>query len=231
MYVGDNTDHLIAMAPPSGQVDCGGYWYMDGPGGWGGNAATALADVEAHLNSNSNLLHAYAPAAGVNHCPGDVRISNPVGSGSAVDWAYDSYAETMNISGTAANGYSTDIYSKLSDIRRPSDCMCWVEQADSRGFNDGTFEMMINKGSTLAATTITFVDLFAVYHGNVNTFAMADGHAEPHTWVDGTIVNAGLTANKANTVAYSYGQLGVSPNQNDVDATYIKTHWLSPGNP
>jgi prepilin-type processing-associated H-X9-DG protein len=35
-------------------------------------------------------------------------------------------------------------------------------------------------------------DAPAMYHGNVDTMAFADGHAESHKWNDATIIAAGL---------------------------------------
>ena len=226
MYTTDNTEKLIAATAPNGFKNAGGYWFLDNgaPGTWN-NQAVALADVQANLNTN-NLLHQYAPNPGVNHCPGDVRFNLPLGSGNSVDWAYDSYAVTENVTGSGTSAS----YSKISDIRRSSDCMVFVEQADSRGYNAGNFEGSVTVGSP---STFGYVDLFAVYHGNVNTFSFADGHAEPKKWSDNGIISAGKLANQANTVAYEYPGLPANcqPSQSSADTAYLTQHWLCPANP
>jgi prepilin-type N-terminal cleavage/methylation domain-containing protein/prepilin-type processing-associated H-X9-DG protein len=224
MYTGDNTDKLLDFTTPNCH-NAGGYWGLDdnAPGGWGTSQAVALADVQSCLKTN-NLLAQYAPNAGVNHCPGDVRFNHPIGSGDSVCWAYDSYAVTLNVTGTGG-----DTYSKSASIKRSSNCLIFTEQADSRGYNAGNFEQSVNvSGSTV---TMNYVDLYATYHGNVGTFCFADGHAESRKWTDNVIRSAGNTANKANVACYSYGSYGQSPSQTGADAAWMAQHWLTPANP
>ena len=222
MYCGDNNDRLIALTPPAGYKNAGGYWSLDNaaPANWA-SQAQALADVESNLRAN-NLLFQYAPSAGVNHCPGDVRFKNPVGAGNAVGWAYDSYAVTQNVAGGAGN------YTKLTEIRHNSSCFVFVEQADSRGYNAGNFAGSVTVGFP---STFGYVDLFATYHGNIGTFCFADGHAESRKWTDGVILAAGRSANSTGVASYSYGSFGSSPSQTGADTAWLVQHWLTPGNP
>jgi prepilin-type N-terminal cleavage/methylation domain-containing protein len=224
MYTADNNGLLVSPNVPNGFGNAGGYWWLDGtaPGSWQQNQSAALADVQAHLTTN-NVLYQYAPSVGVNHCPGDVRLNNPVGTGSAVGWAYDSYAVTMNVSGVAG-----DTYSKLSQIRRTSDCIAFVEQADSRGYNEGTFEAAI---SLINHNTFAYTDLFATYHGSVGTFSFADAHAEARKWQDAVIIGAGNTANSARSGVYNYSVYGRSPSEASADTAWLCQHWLTPSNP
>jgi prepilin-type processing-associated H-X9-DG protein len=213
---------LITNSPPAGFKDAGGYWSLDNgaPANWGTSQATALADVQGNLKTN-NLLYQYAPNAGVYHCPGDVRFNNPVGTGNSVGWAYDSYAVTKNVA-WAGN------YTKTTEIKRVSNCMIFVEQADSRGYNAGTFSASVTVGNP---STFGYVDLFATYHGNVGTICFADGHAESKKWTDSVIIAAGKTANMSGVTAYSYGSYGQSPSQTGADTAYLTQHWLTPTNP
>jgi prepilin-type N-terminal cleavage/methylation domain-containing protein/prepilin-type processing-associated H-X9-DG protein len=222
MYSGENNEKLIALTAPTGFKNAGGYWNLDNaaPGNWTSPTA-AQADVEGNLRTN-NLLYAFAPSTGVNHCPGDVRYRNPIGTGNAVSWAFDSYAVTLNVTGGAGN------YTKITEIRRTSDCFVFVEQADSRGYNAGNFSGSVTVG---APSTFGYVDLFATYHGNVGTSGFADGHAEGRKWTDSVILAAGKTANAAGVTAYSYGSFGSSPSQTGRDTAFIVDHWLTPGNP
>jgi prepilin-type N-terminal cleavage/methylation domain-containing protein len=233
MYTGDFNDFLLNDTPPSGYKNAGGYWNLDNgaPGNWTSDAV-ALADVQINLRTN-NILFQFAPSVGVYHCPGDKRFVLSVGTGKAVGWAYDSYASTKNVNGT--NVETTTQYAKMSQIRRVSDCMTFVEQEDSRGYDAGNF------GSTCTTTTFGFEDLFAIFHGNISTLCFADGHAEPHKWTDPQIINAAKTALLAGQAEFAYnGTAGstpvFSPNGNAsanpaYDAPYLVQHWVNPANP
>jgi prepilin-type processing-associated H-X9-DG protein len=205
--------------------NAGGYWWIDSaaPQLNGGTQQAALVDMQNQLHTNS-LLSPYLPNPGANHCPGDVRFALPIGSGNSVSWAYDSYAVTENVTKNE-NG---DVYfTKLSQISRPADCMAFVEQADSRGYNEGGFA----GGGIVNSISYPYEDLFATYHGNVGTFAFADGHGEGHKWTDPTIISVGKLANVPG-VNYAYGRAGLpTPAQNTVDQAWLSHHWLTPNNP
>jgi len=226
MYTGDNNEKLIyAPSNPGGTTlqSAGGYWYIEqnAAASWGGSPAVALADVQNNLRTN-NLLYQYAPNAGASHCPGDVRFNNPIGQG----WAYDSYSVTKNVSGDTAD--PSNIYIKATQIKRASDCVIFVEQADSRGYNNGNFSGSI---AALNPAQFSFVDLFATYHGNVGTFAFADGHAEAKKWTDAGILAAGKSANQPNGV-YKYNTTtATTPSTTGADAVWIVNHWLTPSHP
>jgi prepilin-type N-terminal cleavage/methylation domain-containing protein/prepilin-type processing-associated H-X9-DG protein len=225
MYVGDNNDTLLTNSPPNGFKSAGGFWNLDSgaPNNWNGSQQTALADVQSNLKTN-NLLYQYAPNAGVYHCPGDVRFNNPVSSAAnATGWAYDSYALTENVSGSLG-------YLKSSQIRRASSCLIFVEQADSRGYNAGTFAVSGGNGNVNPGS-LKPEDLFATYHGNVSTFCFADGHSEAKKWTDSAILAGGKSANQSGVVAYDYSSLGLSPSSTGSDEIWLAQRWLCPGNP
>jgi prepilin-type N-terminal cleavage/methylation domain-containing protein/prepilin-type processing-associated H-X9-DG protein len=230
MYVSDNTDHLLNLTlPPGGFKNAGGYWALDNgaPGSWGNNEATALLDVRGCMKTNS-LLAPYIGNSEANHCPGDVRFKNPVGSGNTTSWAWDSYAVTDNV---YKNNNST-YYTKMTDIKRVADCMIFCEQADSRGYNAGAFDV---ESPGVTRTSFPYEDIFATYHGNVGTFAFADSHAESHKWLDKDVVAVGKLANMPNTLCYAYGSrnvLGRTPASfGTPDAGWLIQHWSCPGNP
>jgi len=226
MYASDNNDALLAPFDNGLLANAGGFWLIDSsaPGSWNGSQDVALADVQVHMRTN-NLLFQFAPNPGVYHCPGDVRFKNPVGSG----WAYDSYAVTMNVGGALPGEmYGMSYYTKLSQIKRASDCMTFVEQADCRGFNSGPFFGAVNAGSP---SGFVYVDLFATYHGNVGTFCFADGHSESRKWTDSTIIAAGKTANQAQNSVYDYSTFRTPPSQTGADTAWLLQHWVTPANP
>ena len=239
MYVSDNADKLAVISGSSG----GGYWLPDsGPYFSGASTVESIcvSDVQKCLQTSS-LFSPYAPNPVVNHCPGDVRYRNAIGSGApgignnTKGWAYDSYALTSNLgknNGFTFNG-APDYYKKLSEVRRVSDCFFMVEQADSRGYNVNTFD----SDTAASATSYGYEDLFATYHGDVSTMCFTDGHAEGHKWTDPIILKLGKFANQSGIACFAYynmdnplGSLGV-PAQGTRDQAFLSQHWLAPSNP
>ena len=222
MYASDNKDSLIEYNPTA-YHNAGGFWGLDNnaPTDWT-STGVALADVQACLKTN-NMFSQYCPTPGVYHCPGDVRFNFlTIGRGNAVDWAYDSYAVTENVE--SATDY-TDSFSKITQIRRGSDCMIFAEQADTRGYNVGTFAISVTAGY---ANPISFVDVFSTYHGAVGTFSFADGHAEPHRWLDPAILADGKYAVGYGSTGYAYPECPRQPSETGPDASWIVQHCVSP---
>ena len=121
------------------------------------------------------------------HCPGDTRYkSKTPGNG----WAFDSYAKTQNVGGEKDNNYdgAGQTYTKFGAIAAPALTFIFMEQADWRGYNIGSWVVQWN----VAAGRFQFNDTVAMFHGNVSTSAYADGHASFHKWTDGNIIKAGL---------------------------------------
>ena len=224
MYVTDNDGKLVEFNPPAFK-NGDGFWGLDpnAPGDWS-SQAVALADVQGDLRTN-NVLYQYAPNPGVYHCPGDVRFNLPIGSGNAVGWAYDSYAITENVE--SIDGFS-DSFSKMSQITRVSDCMVFVEQADTRGYNAATFGLTVTAGNP---NPIGYLDVFSTYHGSVGTFSFADGHAEAKTWHDPAILMDGKYAVTPGSVGFDYPQCPATPAQTGIDATWLIQHCVSPTAP
>jgi prepilin-type N-terminal cleavage/methylation domain-containing protein/prepilin-type processing-associated H-X9-DG protein len=232
MYVTDNLDRLLQLpySAPAGFKSGGGYWLLDSgaPGSWGGSQSTALQDLKGCFKTNS-LLSPYIGNSDVNHCPGDVRFKNAIGSGNTTSWAYDSYAVTDNVTSNNNGSY----YIKLTQIRRVANCIVFVEQADSRGYNAGAFDA---DSPGVTPTSFPYEDIFATYHGNVGTFCFADGHAESHKWLDPDVIAIGKLANNGNTLAYAYrsgdNALGRTPVfSGTADAGWLIQHWPCPSNP
>ena len=184
-----------------------------------------MKDVQNCLVTN-NLLYQYAPNAGVYHCPGDQRFNLPIGSGSAIGWAYDSYAVTENVEGIPNSGFN-ESFTKATQIRRVADCITFVEQSDTRGYNEDTFAMSVN--GPLPPITFNYVDIFATYHGNVGTFSFADGHAEARKWQDPAIRSAGTVTLSEGSSLYQYGSPYI-PSYNKYDAGWLIQHCVAPNN-
>ena len=226
MYFGDNSDKLLTNTPPSSAFKSGGgFWNLEtsAPGSWGTSQATALADVQGNLKTN-NLLAPFAPGSDVYHCPGDVRFRNQISTVTdATGWAYDSYAISENVCDVGG-------YTKASQVMRSSTCMFFVEQADSRGYNAGTFAAS-GHNANVTASNFKPEDLFAIYHGNVGTFGFVDSHAEAKKWTDSAIITGGRSANQSGIAAYDYSVLGLNPSSTGADEVWVAQHWLTPSNP
>jgi prepilin-type N-terminal cleavage/methylation domain-containing protein/prepilin-type processing-associated H-X9-DG protein len=228
MYVNDNNGNLVQYNSTTFN-NAGGFWGLDpnAPGDWT-SQAFALSDVQHDLQTN-NLLVSYAPAPGVYHCPGDVRFNLPIGTGNSVGWAYDSYAITENVEPIPL---FTDGFTKMAQITRSANCVIFAEQADTRGYNRGTFALTASGGHIVAADNrIDFTDVFSVYHGSIGTFAFADGHAEAHHWLDPAIIADGKYAQAAGSTGYQYSSCPVQPSQSGVDAAWIYQNFESPTDP
>jgi prepilin-type processing-associated H-X9-DG protein len=103
--------------------------------------------------------------------------------------------------------------------------MVFVEQEDSRGYDNGEFVSSIGN-----PTKFNFLDLFAIFHGNVGTFCFADGHAEAKKWTDPAILAAGKASLVPGTSLSSYGG-SYTPDQTGHDAPWLIQRWVAPNNP
>jgi prepilin-type N-terminal cleavage/methylation domain-containing protein/prepilin-type processing-associated H-X9-DG protein len=214
MYADDNNGLICPFAQG------GGYWgLLNGMSdssfqSWLGSQTEAVdeAAVQGCLQTN-NPLYKYAANPAVNRCPGDVRYQLPPGSG----WAYGSYSKTENTGGEGKWGCPT--FTKFAQIPNASMTFTFIEDADNRGFNDGSWVVFYSIGHP---DSFQWDDPPAMYHGNVDTFGFADGHVEYHLWVNKAIVVAGKAA--------ASGQSFTMPTRSltDPDYLYVLSHYLHP---
>lgn len=181
MYADDNKDKmLLTQGNPAG-----GFWR--GPMDENGNT---IADFSGFSRENAeravqnglknSLIYTYANNPDSYHCPGDLRTKRLApGQG----WAYDSYSKANGMNGGGWQGGAQPPYEKMTEVRSPAEAMVFVEEADPRNFNRGTWVINVEPNAG-------WVDPFAVFHGNTSTFAFADGHAESHNWVENTTLEA-----------------------------------------
>ena len=226
MYAADFADHIVPSLGEFGSptYDGDGYWGPPSPAPSSAGAspwttqAAALASIQGALRTN-NLLYQFAPNVDVYHCPGDTRLNISVTLGKTpVGWAYDSYSKTDNVGGENKGGI-TD-YTKLSQIRRSSDTFSFLEDADDRGFNVGTWIVQWNN----LGQPSFWADPVALFHGNVNTECFADGHAEYYKWSDPLILAAGKQASQGLIYQFTGPTSGA-------DYQYVLNHYLFPANP
>ena len=205
VYASDYTDAL----PDSTGMNAGGYWVGPTPAIASGiSRDEALKRVEKGLTNGP--LWKYCSAFGAYHCPGDLRTRNrQPGKG----WAYDSYSKSDPMGNNNSGGWvgAAKLYKRISNVVNPSDTFVFVEESDPRDYENGTWAFDAPPG---------WVDTFAVFHGNWSTFAMTDGHAEGHKWVDPQTIKA--AKDSANGISSFYWAGGGAKNP---DFVWVANHY------
>ncbi|MEW6158145.1 MAG: type II secretion system protein [Verrucomicrobiota bacterium] len=190
MYADENQDTLLPTRFMSGngmmELYAGGFWRGPQPDLAGGISVQQALQRVYNGFSNSPLTK-YCSAYNSYHCPGDLRTKHRrPGNG----WAFDSYSKAEGING-GVNGIAWSgitPFTKLSSITTPAKSFVFIEEADPRGYNNGTWVLDVNiNGSSISGA---WVDPFAIFHGNWSTFSFADGHAEGHKWIDAATIKA-----------------------------------------
>lgn len=179
MYADDsNGTMLYTYENGMPNLYAGGFWLGPVPGPSipsGTPISEAMKRVEDGLKQSP--LWTYCPTMGAYHCPGDLRTKNLLpGNG----WAYDSYSKSDTMNGGLWRNVKA--FKKLSSVDIPSMAFVFIEEADPRGYNNGTWVMDVNPPG--------WVDPFAIFHGDISTFAFADGHAEHRRWTDPDTIDA-----------------------------------------
>ena len=227
LYCGDNADQILPMADYiSGNIEeyAGGFWGgPGGPGFVGPSQSLWITQAQQQLTT-ANPYYIYAPNPSVFECPGDTRYGK---HSLAAGWAYGSYSKTQNAGGEPYNSFwgCGDTYRTLSSIQSASSTFIMVEDAatQGRGYNLGTWVLQwaLRTAANGHSQSFTGIDPPAMYHGDINTFGFADGHAEKHKWVDAAVINAGLQAadGGADAVTYSPG----------IDYEYLYDNYRFPG--
>jgi prepilin-type N-terminal cleavage/methylation domain-containing protein/prepilin-type processing-associated H-X9-DG protein len=243
MYSDDNQDRLVGFST---------YWlplvsFTSAPAGttlpWrvsytGGALGTELQVPGVQANSAANVqklvemgykmpepglsgpLFQYAPNPDIVHCPGDPRWSlQPSASGPC---AYDSYSGSALLNGD--NGGFT----KRAQILHPSNGFLWIEGADMRGENAGSWDMQ-SYGSSADFSTAVFGDSPADFHVNTMTLSFADGHVEKHRWLDGTTIAYANSTNPNKDGSSPVKTAAQHPG--NVDAIWVANHYAGPQNP
>lgn len=171
MYADDNQDKIVGMSTYRQGRD---FW--TGPktirGFQGSAEARALAETKEGLRQGK--LYPYAPAEDVWHCPGDRRWKIQKGRG------YDSYGGAGGLDGEDT---SNSVF-KYSQIAFPTRNYVFVEEADDRGWNLGSW--LVNP----TPSQFRWVDAVAIWHNRKSTLSFADGHAVTHKWIGEAMLKA-----------------------------------------
>ena len=203
MYAGEYGEK-VAADPLRG----GGFWGPPNPyvNAWVGlSVDVVLNTIVIPALQTNNLLYAYAPNYAVVHCPGDLyRMKGTVGTatagnvGQGCGFGFDGYSVCNNMPNK-----------KTTSFGKVSETLCFIEEAEGRGFNMGTWGQ---------PTTTQWADLPTLFHGNVSTLAFLDGHAEHYKWTDPAVIKAGLAAAQG-MVEHNI------PAMPTTDWYYVNNHW------
>ena len=207
MYSDDNNDLLVNLSTYNGSATPQTYgvpWRTDMAVGLtdgelvvplptGVTAGTEAAQkyltemgFQQPRNNVSGPLFPYCKNSDVVHCPGDKRYQSRVGPGYTGPYSWDSFSGVTFLNGESR--WDSRNLSKRTAITRPSDKFIWIEGADMRGENRGSWAMQ-NYGTVAANfTDAKFQDSPAAFHVTSADFNFADGHAEGRKWLDGATV-------------------------------------------
>jgi prepilin-type N-terminal cleavage/methylation domain-containing protein/prepilin-type processing-associated H-X9-DG protein len=217
MYYMDNNDVLLptSYVGAEGQMNlyAGGFWLGPTPDIVAGiREPEAMRRVAAGMSNSPLFKYNYCKALGAYHCPGDIRTKSlRPGAG----WAYDSYSKSEGMAG----GGWTNVkpYKKANEVDFPTLAFVFLEEADPRNYNNGTWVLdpMPSPG---------WVDGFAIFHGDVSTFGFLDGHVESHRWVEPTTIKAAKEFVKGIHSFYWSGG-----NKNNRDFVWMYEHFRHAG--
>jgi prepilin-type N-terminal cleavage/methylation domain-containing protein len=184
MYSSDNRDKM----PLSEGLSGSGFYVEPSISGTTANAEQTIATA---LRTTCPFF-SYVPNYQEFHCPSDNRSTFPL-NGSSGGWAYVSYSKANGMGYQAGywgdGGVSGGVqipYTLSSSVLAPSSTFVFIEEADTRGFNEGTW--VVDRSGGVGASG--WVDDFAIFHGITSTFGFSDGHAEGRAWKNTQLIAA-----------------------------------------
>jgi len=211
LYAGDNQDYILPTTYQGELMYGGGYWPGPTPNITAGmSVEMAVRAVQTGLSRGP--LWSHCPNFGAYHCPADLRYKKRA---PGAHWAYDSYSKVDGMNG---NMWDVPALSKLASVPQPARAFAFMEEADSRNYNLGTWVINV--------TTHGWVDPVAVFHGGQTGIGFADGHAEAHKWVEVTTLRAATAAqNNLDTPFYWARNLPLDRDWKWVEPRYKYADW------
>ena len=140
-------------------------------------ACQATPPTTEHIERGiqAGALYPYVNTVKVYHCPADNRWRQAPPFN-----AYQSYSVSDPMNGKFENGQYA--FKKIATIKMPGSKYVFVEEAArNASFNIGSWWFGY-KWTDGRIEESAFIDPVALWHGDKNTFAFADGHAEIHKW-------------------------------------------------
>ena len=233
MYSEDNIDRLVCLSTYSNPAPLDSKntpWRTDV---WNGQLVVTLpagvSGIEAQLYKVrmgykqptpqiTGPLWKYAPNWDIIHCPGDRRNTWQLGAG----WAWDSYSGVTFLNGEGGG------FKKRTEILHPVDRFVWVEGADARGENIGSWAMSNYGTAANSFAAATFRDSPAAFHKNSAMFNFADGHAQSRKWLEGSTI---AYANDRTVGKDAGGASQNAANAAPKDRQWVGAHYPGPQNP
>ncbi len=217
LYSTDNGDKIIPAGNGGGYwpgaIDAAGTVLPPPPNFAGFTPAQALDYVQRGLQAG--LLYKYADAIKLYHCPGDTRTKLTPGAG----WGYDSYSKVNGMNGGVWQGASQPVYQLVADLQHPSESLVFVEEADPRGYNWGTWVIDVQPAPS-------WVDPFAIYHGTASSLSFADGHVEMHQWTDPGVIAAASKSGAGQQAFFWAGGGSANPDYRWIHERYKHRNWV-----
>ena len=143
----------------------------------------------------------------------------------APTWAWDSYSKADGMNGESYHG--TPSITKANEIQKPSKVYVFVEDADWRGYNNGSWCLDPDPNGTGNGSgwNPAAVDNIAVYHSTKGTLGFQDCHAVMHKFKDGQTITNGRLAGQGQTGSFGAGAMG--PNDTRAMASgYVFSGWV-----
>jgi prepilin-type N-terminal cleavage/methylation domain-containing protein len=166
-------------------------------------------------------LAKYAPNPDIVHCPGDKRYQLGIYKG----YSWDSYSGSTYLNGEGGG------YTKVTSVKFPTDRFVWIEGADMRGLNEGSW-LMASYGSPNdfpAWSQAQFGDSPAAFHVTSTSLNFVDGHVESYAWGLGTTLAYANSTNPNKDVPGSPERTALPANNKD--AQWIAQRYAGPQNP
>jgi len=165
MYKDDNDDELVKGT--TGSSD----------GSWVSRPQdNATIEQKKEALRNGALFPYVSNTVDVYRCPADLRQKDPR------VYAFRSYSIAGGMNGVnPAGGWQIYPIIKYSEIKRPASKYVFLEEADPRGYNRGSWVMRPKSKE--------WVDPFAIWHSrSKSTLGWADGSAEMHQWLSKSLI-------------------------------------------
>jgi prepilin-type N-terminal cleavage/methylation domain-containing protein/prepilin-type processing-associated H-X9-DG protein len=146
-----------------------------GPGQWVDNEPATGTWEQKKDSIRRGLIYPFVGnSVDIFRCPADTR--RPTENRLV---AFRTFSLVGGVSGQSWAGYTgAKIY---ADIKQPAMKYIVLEEADTRGYNEGSWQINISAKS--------WVDAIAMWHNKRTTLGFADGHAEMHTWQDQYLID------------------------------------------
>jgi len=174
MYQDDNDNMLVCSnVPRSVQFqDLPDAFWVEPPQGLSGNyTGDSNPLLEDELRGiERGALYPYVKDVDVYRCPSDDRKRNPARA------TFRSYSIAGGMNGEERYEYTGRGIIKYTEIRNPATKYVFVEEADPRQWNMGSW--------IIYPTGDSWCDPLTVWHGNRSCLGWADGRAEMHRWQD-----------------------------------------------